>query len=356
MTQDNSKRVVIVGGGTAGWMAAAALGKVLGRAVDIRLIESDDIGTVGVGESTIPMLRLFNALLGIDEDEFMRETQATFKLGIELRDWGAHRRPLHARLRPDRPATWPRSAFHQYWLRMHQAGKAPRPRGATRSTAWRRSRGKLHARRPLARPTRRWPTSSTPSTSTRACTRATCADTPKRAGVRRTEGKVVDVELRAHGRLRARRCAWPTASAVEGDLFIDCSGFRGLLIEEALHTGFEDWTPLAAVRPRRARCRASCAARAAALHPRHRAPGRLAMAHRPAAPHRQRPRVLQRAHERRRGRRDPAGQPGRQAAGRAAQRCASRPASAHEVWNKNVVAIGLASGLPGAAGVDRPST
>src|SRR5471032_1436123 len=138
MNQQNLQRIVIVGGGTAGWMTAAALGKVFGAAVDIRLVESDDIGTIGVGESTIPMLRLFNALVGIDEDEFMRETQATFKLGIELRDWARiGDRYMHGFGPIGRNLAT--LSFHQYWLRLHQAGRRATS-SRTRSTAWRRWR------------------------------------------------------------------------------------------------------------------------------------------------------------------------------------------------------------------------
>src|ERR1700712_3323662 len=123
MKQDNIGRLVIVGGGTAGWMTAAALGHVLGKSVDIRLVESDDIGTIGGGGSTIPALRLFNALLGIGEDEFMRETKATFKLGIELRDWArVGDRYMHGFGPIGRNLA--QLNFHQYWLRPHQAGKA----------------------------------------------------------------------------------------------------------------------------------------------------------------------------------------------------------------------------------------
>ena len=238
MNPNNLHRVVIVGGGTAGWMTAAALAKTLGPAVDLRLVESDDIGTIGVGESTIPALRLFNGLLGVDENEFMRRTQATFKLGIELRDWGRiGDRYMHG-FGPigQNLATL---HFHQYWLRMHRAGKAldleaySINRMAARAHRFMRA-DRSHGNSPLgdivhafhldAGLYARW-------------LRRLAED----HGVRRTEGQVVDVELRGDdGFVQAVRLA--DGERIEGDLFIDCSGLRGLLIEEALHTGYEDWS------------------------------------------------------------------------------------------------------------------
>ena len=238
MKQDNLTRVVIVGGGTAGWMTASALGKVFGPAVDVRLIESDDIGTIGVGESTIPMLRLFNALVGIDEDEFMRETKATFKLGIELRDWArVGDRYMHGFGPIGRNLAT--LSFHQYWLRLHQAGKARDLESYSINRVAALAHRFMRADR------------SSPNSPLADITHAFHIDAglyarylrkvAEAAGVRRTEGKVVDVEQRPlDGFVQAVRLAG--GERVEGDLFIDCSGLRGLLIEEALHTGYEAWT------------------------------------------------------------------------------------------------------------------
>lgn len=87
MNQDHPRRVVIAGGGTAGWMAAAALSKTFGECIDLTLVESEQIGTVGVGEATIPPMIIFHRLLGISESDFMRATKATFKLGIAFENW-----------------------------------------------------------------------------------------------------------------------------------------------------------------------------------------------------------------------------------------------------------------------------
>ncbi len=232
------KKVVIVGGGTAGWMTAAALSRVLGGKVQLTLIESEDIGTVGVGESTIPMIKLFNAVLGIDENEFVRETQATFKLAIEFRDWGRiGDNYMHGfGIFGQDLATLP---FYQYWLRMHQAGKAPDlenysiNRMAAKAGKFMRA-DRSHGNSPLgdivsafhfdaglyARYLRRY---------------------AEERGVRRIEGKVVDALTRASdGHVDAVRIE--SGDLIGGELFIDCSGFRGLLIEQALHTGFEDWS------------------------------------------------------------------------------------------------------------------
>ena len=238
MSASQIKNIVIVGGGTAGWMAAASLAKVLRGKYAIRLVESDEISTVGVGESTIPMIRLFNQVLGIDEDEFIRETKATFKLGIEFVDWGRiGERYMHGfgKFGQD---LWTVD-FYQYWLKMHQAGKAPdiahysinrmaaqenkfmRAQTASRNSPLADIVNAFHLDAGLyARYLRKF---------------------SEAHGVVRTEGKVEHVRLRAdNGHVAS--VVMEGGEVIAGDLFIDCSGFRGLLIEGALKTGYDDWS------------------------------------------------------------------------------------------------------------------
>lgn len=226
------KRVVIAGGGTAGWVAAAALVKQLGPLLDITLVESDEIGTIGVGESTIPTSRSFHQLLGIDESIFMRETQSTFKLGIAFEDWDkAGDRYVHSFGEIGRKSTW-MASFHHFWLEARsqgfggdlgdycfelQAAEAERfatGEGATINYAYHLD-ATLYARflRKLAEP----------------------------AGVKRVEGKIASVERDTESGFITALCL-ESGSRIEGDLFLDCTGFRGLLIEQALETGYEDWT------------------------------------------------------------------------------------------------------------------
>lgn len=237
MNHTNITKVAIIGGGTAGWMTAAALSKVFGSAITIELVESDAIGTVGVGESTIPMIRLFNALLEIDENEFIRATGATFKLGIEFCDWGAiGERYMHGfgRIGQDL-AMLP---FHQYWLRVAQSGKAPDLGAYSINQMMARSERFMHAD-----PAKR----NSPMAD---IVHAFHIDAGRYAqylrtyseahGVRRIEGTVIET-VRAHdGSVDAVRLE--DGNLVGAQLFIDCSGFRGLLIEQALGTGFEDWS------------------------------------------------------------------------------------------------------------------
>jgi tryptophan halogenase len=232
------KQVVIVGGGTAGWMTAAALSRVLGDKVKLTLIESDDIGTVGVGESTIPMIKLFNTVLGIDEDEFMRATQATFKLGIEFNDWGrVGDSYMHGfGIFGQDLATLP---FYQYWLRLQQAGKAPDienysiNRMAAKAGKFMRA-DRSHGNSPLGDIVHAFHLDA-------GLYARYLRQYSEAKGVRRIEGKVVDALTRASdGHVDAVRME--NGDLIGGELFIDCSGFRGLLIEQALHTGFEDWS------------------------------------------------------------------------------------------------------------------
>jgi tryptophan 7-halogenase len=240
------KDVVIVGGGTAGWMTAAALAKVLrlresAAPVRIRLVESDEIGIVGVGEATIPMIQRFNAVLGIDENEFLRETQGTFKLGIEFVDWGRLGEVyMHGfgRIGQD---LWT-VGFEQYWHALRAAGRAaPLERySITRSAAKADKFMRADTSRsnsPLAEIAHAFHFDA--SLYARYLRKRAEA-----MGVERIEGKIVGVErTQASGREgHISGVRLDSGGLVEGELFVDCSGFRGLLIEQELHTGYEDWT------------------------------------------------------------------------------------------------------------------
>ncbi|MXO49788.1 tryptophan halogenase [Erythrobacter gaetbuli] len=230
-TDYTPRRVVIAGGGTAGWMAACALARTMGKTIELTLVESDAIGTVGVGESTIPPLVKYNQLIGIDENTFMRETQATFKLGIEFENWKVDGEKYFHSFGATGRDHWS-AGFQHFWLhgltkghtesfddyclelKAAYAGKfahLPENRinyayqlDATRYAAYLRREAEAH-------------------------------------GAMRKEGKIARVELDGeNGNIAALHLE--DGSRIEGDLFVDCTGFRALLIEGALHVGYDDWS------------------------------------------------------------------------------------------------------------------
>ncbi len=231
-------RIVIVGGGTAGWMCAAAFARVLHPArYHITLIESDEIGTVGVGEATLPHIKTFNDLLGIDEAQFMRDTRATFKLGIEFCDWN---RPGDRYIHPFGTfgEPWAGVDFQHHWLRAHQAGRtvAPIQEYSYAITACRRNAFEFP----------NLDTKSIRSTYAYAYhfDAGAYAELLRRwamqRGVRRVEGQVRDIAL--HGESgRIEVLTLKSGQQIAGDLFIDCTGFRSLLLGGKLEVPWEDW-------------------------------------------------------------------------------------------------------------------
>jgi tryptophan 7-halogenase len=234
------QRIVVVGGGTAGWMAAAALARVMGSQCSIRVLESDEIGIVGVGEATVPHIKAFNNLLRIDEADFVRHTQGTFKLGIEFVDW---LRPgvsyIHG-FGTEIGVPLGLLPFHQYWVRALRAGIA-KPLGdytlntvASRRGKFMVSASDVPANSPLANIAYAYHFDA-------ALYARYLRAYAERHGAKRTEGIVERVELHPeNGFVAALHLR--SGERVEGELFIDCTGFRGLLIEQALGTGYIDFT------------------------------------------------------------------------------------------------------------------
>jgi len=237
MSDNRIKRVVIVGGGTAGWMSAAALSELLPVGHEYRLVESDLISTIGVGEATIPSIRNFNLHLGIDENDFIRATQGTFKLGIEFVNWGQQGvNYFHGFGSVGRDQ--PTANFYHYWLKMHQAGLADSLEPYSINTVAARM-AKFSRGRP-----------DLPNSPLSDLSYAFHFDAGLYAkylrsysearGVKRTEGRIVDTVLREDGFIDA--IVMENGERIDGDFFIDCSGMVGLLIEKALKTGYEDWS------------------------------------------------------------------------------------------------------------------
>jgi tryptophan halogenase len=206
--------------------------------VQIRLVESDLISTIGVGEATIPLIRGFNDLIGVDEDEFLRETQGSFKLGIEFVNWGTQGSSyIHGFGTVGRDQRL--AKFYQYWLKMYQLGEAPDIERfsintvASRMNKFMRSRPDL-GDSPLADIAYAFHFDA-------GLYAKYLRSRAERQGVMRTEGRIVDTVLRASDGF-VEAVVMENGERIEGDLFIDCSGMAGLLIEQALQTGYEDWS------------------------------------------------------------------------------------------------------------------
>src|SRR3954468_8862281 len=223
------RKVVIAGGGTAGWMAAITLSTYFSKLLDITLVESEEIGTVGVGESTVPPITSFHRLLGIDERNFMTECAATFKVGIWFENWGRIGDVyVHPFGRYGEPS-W-MAEFHNFWLHAVSKGsKVPLAEYCYEYMAALKGRFALRDN-----PRINYAYHFDAALYARYLRKLA---TPK--GVKRIEGKIKEVRKNNAGFVESLELQ--DGQIIPGDLFIDCTGFRGLLIEGALQTGFEDW-------------------------------------------------------------------------------------------------------------------
>ncbi|ESQ77457.1 tryptophan halogenase family protein [Asticcacaulis sp. AC402] len=232
------KKIVIVGGGTAGWMAAACFVKALDpNFYDITLVESEEIGTVGVGEATIPAIIQYNQFLGIDEYEFVRETNATFKLGIQFADW---RKKGQSYFHPFGLFGIEIDGFtfpHYYFRHYLQRGAGEVDIGRYNAETEAALQGRFGRVKPEnGKPNINYAFQFDAGLYARYLRRYS-----EQRGVVRQEGRIVQVNQNPEtGYLTSVQM--DDGRVIEGDLFVDCSGFRGLLIEETLKTGYTDWS------------------------------------------------------------------------------------------------------------------
>jgi len=231
------KRVLIVGGGTAGWMAAALLAKLFEGLYEIVLIESEAIGTVGVGEATIPAIKKYNELLGLDENDFLRKTQGSFKLGIQFVDWWRKGHSyIHGFGVIGQDLGWLRC--HHYWRKMQAQGRASDFAAYSINTAaalankFMRADPKM-AESPIGHIAHAFHFDA-------GLYARYLRGYAEARGVARREGKVGSVQLREDGFVES--VTMEDGETIAADLFVDCSGFRGLIIEQAMETGYESWT------------------------------------------------------------------------------------------------------------------
>jgi tryptophan halogenase len=243
------QRIVIAGGGTAGWMAAAALARTMGDAIELTLVESDAIGTIGVGESTIPPLVNYNRLLGISEADFMRATQATFKLGIEFENWKVKGEKYFHSFGLTGRDHWS-AGFQHFW--MHGLAKGHEASFDDYCLELKAAYAGKFAHLPENRVNYAYQLDATRYA-------AFLRKLAEADGINRIEGKISKVQLDGDtGHIAA--LLLESGRRVEGDLFLDCTGFRALLMEGALHVGFDDWTHYLP-------CDAAIAVQTASVHP-----------------------------------------------------------------------------------------
>ena len=225
------RKVVIAGGGTAGWMAAAAISKLMGKNLDITLVESEMIGTIGVGEATIPTMVFFNRLLNIPEDEFMSEVQGAYKLGIKFENWKDIGEDYIHAFGVTGKDCWA-CGFQHFWMRGRKLGIS----GDFGDYCLERRAAEAEKFSHLPNNGLNYAFHIDASLYAKYLRKFS-----EKFGVKRQEGKIAKVNTKAeNGYIES--LTLDSGEVIEGDFFVDCTGMRGVLIEQTLHTGYESWS------------------------------------------------------------------------------------------------------------------